>query len=344
MKSRTLTTWGIIVLLGAVAAVLVYQRFLGSTAIPSSRGEFFVEIPTNATFEEVLAQLRREGIVRQPRLFRQLADWMDYRRDPMRSGRFALRGGMNLLQIIRKLRSGAQSPVKVVLTTQRLPAEVAAKVAGFLEPDSATLMQQFADEDFLQELGIAPETLMTLFIPNTYEFFWNTSAKGFLERMKKEHDAFWRQTNRLAKARALGLSPAEVYTLASIVEKETLVNSEKPTIAGVYLNRLKINMRLQADPTVVFATRDFTTKRVTNFHTQFESPYNTYLNTGLPPGPICLASISSIDAVLNREDHNYTYFCAAGDGSGRHNFAETYEQHLNNVATYQRNLEQRGLR
>jgi UPF0755 protein len=342
-RTRSLLIGAVLFLI--VGAFAVYRIVLSDSILPASLGkEIYVEIPTNSSFEEVIELLKKQGVVRDEVFFRKAADYMGYKRDPMRSGRYELQPGMNIIQVVRVLRGGQQAPVKVILTTERLPEEVAAKVSRFIEPDSNTLLQTFTNPDFLQQIGYTPENLMTIFIPNTYELFWNTNAEGFVERMIKEKNAFWAKNNRLAKAKALGLTPEEVYTVASIVEKETLNNTEKPTIAGVYLNRLAQGMRLQADPTVVFATRDFTTKRVTSVHTQFDSPYNTYRYAGLPPGPISLASISSIDAVLNREDHKYIYFCASGDETGLHNFAETFEQHQGNIALYRRNLEKRGLR
>jgi UPF0755 protein len=173
--------------------------------------------------------------------------------------------------------------------------------------------------------------------------YWNTDAQGFVNRMLKEHEAFWSKDNRRAKARALGLSETEVYILASIVERETNANQEKPIIAGVYLNRLKIDMKLQADPTSVFATRDFATRRVTEFHTSFDSPYNTYVYKGLPPGPISMAAIPTLDAVLNPQPHKYLYFCAKPDESGTHAFAETFAAHKVNAARFQAYVRQRGL-
>ena len=174
--------------------------------------------------------------------------------------------------------------------------------------------------------------------------YWNTSAPAFLSRMKSEYDKFWASNQRLKKAASLALTPQEVYTLASIVEKETQQNIEKKRIAGVYLNRLKIGMPLQADPTAVFARKDFLARRVTDFHTKFDSPYNTYKYTGLPPGPITMSSISSIDAVLNYEKHNYLYFCAVGDESGLHSFATDLSEHNRNARIYRDNLIRRGLR
>jgi len=232
----------------------------------------------------------------------------------------------------------------VVLTNERLIENVAAKVSRFIEADSAAILEVLTDAAYLDSLGYSPETLMSVFIPNTYQVYWNTPVRKFMERMIREHEAFWSQSDRLARAAQLAMTPEAVYTLASIVDKETLSASEKPRIAGTYLNRLRIGMPLQADPTAVFATRDFETRRVTLYHTKFDSPYNTYMYPGLPPGPIGMASISGIDAVLNPERHDYLYFCALGDESGLHAFAESYPQHLVNVARYVQKLKERGLR
>ncbi|HFB99774.1 MAG TPA: endolytic transglycosylase MltG, partial [Phaeodactylibacter sp.] len=192
-------------------------------------------------------------------------------------------------------------------------------------------MQLAHNQEFINKLGFKKETLISLFIPNTYEFFWNTNAKQFFEKMKKEQGIFWKKNNREKKAADLNMTKAEVYTLASIVERETNQNDEKKRIAGVYLNRLKKGILLQADPTVVFATRDFAARRVLNRHINFDSPYNTYKYAGLPPGPISMASISSIDAVLNAEKHSYLYFCAKPDNSGHHAFAKTLAGHNRNA-------------
>jgi UPF0755 protein len=182
---------------------------------------------------------------------------------------------------------------------------------------------------------------MGLFIPNTYEFYWNTNTQQFLKRMKKEYDRFW-TPERLAQARSLELTPLQVLTLASIVEEETNYNDEKSRVAGVYINRVHSNMLLQADPTVKFAIKDFSIKRVLNTHLSYASPYNTYLNKGLPPGPICTPSIKTIDAVLNAEHHDYLYFCANPDKPGTHVFAKTYHEHQLNAKRYQKWITQRS--
>lgn len=333
-----------LLLLAAGAGFYLYQQYVAGTAVPPGLEDYTVAIPTGADFEEVIAILEDKGVLQDEQAFRLLSARMAYKRDPMRAGRYRLEPGWNLLRMIRHLRGGPQAPVDVVLHNERLVEEVAGKAALFLEQDSLAFLQVMTDEAYIDSLGYAPETLMSLFIPNTYEFYWNTPPRGFMARMQKEHERFWSLDNRRKKAEALGMTPAEVYTLASIVERETLVKAEKPRMAGVYLNRLDIGMRLQADPTAVFARRDFSARRVTDYHTKFDSPYNTYRYAGLPPGPISMASISSIDAVLNAENHKYLYFCAKGDGSGLHAFARTLAGHNRNAAIYRANLRRRGLR
>lgn len=344
MKRAVKITLLLIAIAAIGAAFYLYNTFLGKVAVPEGLEHYTVKIPTNSTFEEVVALLKNQDFIQDEQVFRVLADRMAYERNPMRAGRFELQPGWNHIELIRHLRNGPQAPVDVVLHNERLIEEVAGKVSGFLEPDSLAFLSLMQNEVYLDSIGYSPETLMSLFIPNTYEFYWNTVPEAFMARMIKEHDRFWSQNNRREKAAKKGMSPAEVYILASIVERETLVSSEKPRMAGVYLNRLEIGMPLQADPTAVFARRDFGTARVTDYHTKYDSPYNTYRYAGLPPGPISMASISSIDAVLNAEGHDYLYFCAKGDGSGLHSFARTLAAHNRNAAIYRANLRKRGLR
>ncbi|MBL7824997.1 MAG: endolytic transglycosylase MltG [Saprospiraceae bacterium] len=327
-----------------VGAYLAWQPIKGMffQAVPNELNDTFVCIPTGASFEEVVSILKKGKFIRDEVNFRWLAEQMNYKKDKMRAGRFEVKPGWTNRQLIQHLRSGAQTPVKLVLNTERLPEEVAGKAARFIEADSLSILQLFRDQQFLKQYNLNDATLMSIFIPNTYELFWNTDAKAFFARMAKEHDAFWAKDERQQKAANLGLNEAQVYTLASIVERETNANSEKPTIAGVYLNRLRIDMKLQADPTCVFATRDFATRRVTQYHTTFDSPYNTYMYKGLPPGPISMASIPRLDAVLNREKHNYLYFCAKPDDSGTHAFAETFAAHKVNADRFQAYVKLRG--
>lgn len=334
------------VLLWVLTFLLFAVLFLGSRyykiyfkpVVPGGLENYFLEIPTGSGPEDLEELLVKSGFISGREEFRMVCEQLDYCNGAVRPGRYEIGKGWNHLQLVRHLRSGKQAPVMVVLNNERLLENVAQKASRFIEPDSAALMQAFLDERITGPLGYTSETLMALFIPNSYEFYWNTSPEEFLERMKKEHEKFWSKEMRTEKAAALGLTPTEVYTLASIVEKETNQNSEKRRIAGVYLNRLRIGMRLQADPTCVFATRDFETTRVVQYHKEFDSPYNTYVYAGLPPGPIAMSSIASIDAVLNGEKHEYMYFCAVGDGSGLHQFAKTLDGHNQNVSRYRRNL------
>ncbi len=342
MKNRIL--WPLALLLIAAGLFLLWKpiKAVYLSGTPDRLTQRYLYIPTGATFEQVVDSLVQGGFLTDRESFIWLAEKMHYRRPVMRAGRFEIKPGWSNRQLIRHLRGGEQAPVRLVLNVERLPEDVAAGVARFLEPDSAAFAEAFSDPAIVQELGYRPQTLIALFIPNTYEFFWNTTPKGFLERMLKENKAFWSQKGRLKKAQALGLSPVEVYTLASIVERETNIDAEKPAIAGVYLNRLRLGMPLQADPTCVFATRDFGVRRVTQYHTTFDSPYNTYLYKGLPPGPISMASIRSIDAVLEAEKHDYLFFCARPDDSGAHVFASTYAAHLVNARRFQEWVARKG--
>nr|HRO74132.1 endolytic transglycosylase MltG [Saprospiraceae bacterium] len=199
--------------------------------------------------------------------------------------------------------------------------------------DSITFLNYLKDPEVAASLGYNQDNFLTMFIPNTYEMFWTSTPESFVKRMKKEYDNFWTQ-DRINKLTANNLTPTEAYIIASIVEKESNYTPEKPVIAGVYLNRLHAGERLQADPTVVFAMGDFSIQRVLYTHLKTDSPYNTYLNTGLPPGPICMPSMASLEAVINVDKHKYMFFCARPDNSGIHVFAETYQEHLKNADNF----------
>jgi UPF0755 protein len=340
---RTLGTLAIgLVVLAGLGLALAWKpiKAIYLSGVPPHLRQSYLYIPTGATFDQVVDSLVRNGFISDEASFVWVAEQMKYKRTEMRAGRYRIEPGLNNRQLVQHLRAGKQEPLKVVLNNERLLEEVAGKVGGVIEADSLELIHAFLDPAFLAEVGYTPENLMAIFIPNTYEFFWNTDAKGFVKRMLKEHEAFWSKNDRRAKAQSLGLTPTEVYTLASIVERETNNRDEKPTIAGVYLNRLRIGMPLQADPTCVFATRDFEARRVTDYHTHFDSPYNTYLYRGLPPGPISMASIPSLDAVLDREQHDYLYFCARPDDSGTHAYAATLSGHNVNVERFREYMRQ----
>jgi UPF0755 protein len=241
---------------------------------------------------------------------------------------------MNNNDLINLLRSGKQEPVRISLNCIRDLNHLAGYVASHLEADSASIVKMAHDELFLNEVHLNKNNIFGMFIPNTYEFFWNTNAESFLKRMDSEYKKFW-SGKRGDKAKNIGFTPEEVITLASIVANESNIESEYPTIAGLYINRLKKDMPLQADPTVKFAVGDITLKRVLHKHTLIESPYNTYKYKGLPPGPISMPTLKSINAVLDYEKHSYLYMCAKADFSGYHSFAKTLIQHNQNAAAYQ---------
>ena len=331
----------------AIGGWLGYDKYQSIFApnVPNELARPFLVIPSGSNYDDVFATLKNQQLIVDEQAFDWVAEQMSFKqKKEMRSGRFKIEPGWSNRRLIQHLRTGKQAPVKVVLNNERLPAEVAGKVAKVIETDSASIHQLFLDEKFLENYKVEPQEAMTLLIPNTYEFYWDQSAEEFFDRMYKEYKNFWNKNKRIKKATDMGLSQQEVYTLASIVERESLKKDERPRIAGVYLNRLKKNMLLQADPTVVFATQDFNTRRVTFKHLEIDSPYNTYKYTGLPPGPISMASISSIDAVLANEAHDYIFFCAKGDGSGYHAFAKSLSGHNANAARYRKNLRARGLR
>lgn len=320
----------------------LYYALMVNPVVPAGKA-ISVTIPTGASYEQTMDTLAAAGITPNRAVFDPLAERMGWKRDEMRAGRFRLEPGTTVIGLIRKLRAGSRETVKVILTVEREPMNVAAKAARFLEADSLAFVRLFQDEAYLKSIGYTKETLQTLFIPNTYDMYWDATPEQFMERMIKEHDRYWNE-ERIAKAKAQGLTPAKAYTLASIVHSESLARSEQPRIAGLYLNRLKQGIMLQSDPTAVFATRAFGIKRVLNEHIQTQHPYNTYTNYGLPPGPIAMPEISAIEAVLNPESHDYIYMCAKGDNSGLHNFAETLAGHGRNIAVYVANLKARGLR
>ena len=331
--------WGLVVtgIIGSVFAYQLYTKIM-SPNVPRHLENDLVYIPTNSSFEDVIHILNSNNQILDTSSFRDVAIMMDYK-DAVRAGRFKISPSWSNRSLISRLRSGKQEPVNLVLTHGWLLEDVAGKAAKFIEADSADLALFFYDEDLINESVYTTETLMSLFIPNTYEFYWNTDAKGFFERMIKEHQRFWDKNNRRSKAEELGLNPNEVYTLASIVEREISKDSEKKRVAGLYLNRIKTGMKLDADPTAKFATRDFKATRILYKHIRFESPYNTYLHKGLPPGPISMASIKSIDAVLDSEQHDYYYMCVDPEKPGYHVFAESIEEHGRNARRYHRWLD-----
>lgn len=336
-------------LLVAIVFAVLLSAFLGYSYfrklflpnVPSKLAQDFLYVPSGTVYKGLLDTLTRQGFIANRSDFEWVAQKMSFDKRPVRSGRFKIQPNWTNRQLINHLRIGKQEPVKVILTDERLPEDIAKKAARYIEPSAEDLVKFMTSDDSLKEFNLTKETVTTIFIPNTYQLYWNTTPRSFIKRMIKERDKFWAKNNRLAKAKALGLTPEEVYTLASIVEKESNYNPEKPKIASVYLNRLKKGMKLQADPTCVFASKDFGARRVTNYHLNFESPYNTYLYEGLPPGPISMASIASIDAVLNADDTDYIFFCAQPNTTGRHAFAKTLSGHNVNVNKFRKYMKER---
>jgi UPF0755 protein len=302
----------------------------------------YIRIPEGASFEQVMDSIDKKNVIIDKLSFRFMAKLMDYP-ELVKAGHYELKNNYTNRQLISDLRAGRQSPVKLTFTNVRVKKDLTKKLSQDLSATQSQLDSLLSDPAFVQNLGFDTTTVLTMFIPNTYEIYWNTKAEDLINRMKKEYDTFW-TTTRQEKAKALGLTKTEVSTLASIVQAEQGQHAdERPRIAGVYLNRLERNMPLQADPTVVYAVGDFTIRRVLNVHLKTDSPYNTYKNKGLPPGPINLPSISSIDAVLNPEMHDYIYFCAKEDFSGYHSFARSPAEHLQNARRYQAALTQRNI-
>jgi len=264
-------------------------------------------------------------------------------RNNIRSGRYEILPSTGALQLYRHLRNGQQAPVKLTIPSVRTPERLAEELSEKLMMSKEALLTYLENNDSCAAYNADTASIMAMFIPNTYEVYWNISIPKFLKKMQTEHDAFW-SGNRKSKADALGLTPLEVTTMASIVDEETANNAEKPMVAGMYYNRLKQGMPLQADPTIKFALKQFELRRIYNNMLRVKSPYNTYVNTGLPPGPIRIPSVAGIDAVLNLVKHDYLYMCAKEDFSGTHNFARTYSEHLANAAKYSKALNDRGIK
>jgi UPF0755 protein len=316
----------------AYGYMLYRDIFSGNTKF--NEKEVYVLIPTGATYQETVNILR--PYIDNMERFETTAEKKSYPQN-VKAGRFLIKRGMNSNDIVNALRQNV--PVQLAFNNQERLEDLAGRIATQLEPDSLALLTAFRDPAFLAENGVDEANALSLFIPNSYEVYWNTSAQAFRDRMAKEYRRFWND-ERLEKAKAQGLTPLEVVALASVVHKETVKADERPRVAGVYLNRLKIGMKLEADPTVIYAVKlkenDFNRviKRVLNRDLETDSPYNTYQNTGVPPGPIAMPDISAIDAVLNPEQHNYLYFCASVERFGYHEFAVTAAQHMANSRKY----------
>lgn len=321
-----------------IIALTVYYAM---TSVSNSDTVEYIYIDEDDTQDSVIAKIQPYANPIGMAGLKTIIRHSDYGKN-IRTGRYAIEPSDGAITVFRRLKSGRQTSMSIVVPEVRTMDRLAGVLSHKLMLDSATIAEALTSEETCKHMGYDTCTIAAMFVPNTYDVYWNMSIEDLLERMKKEHDRFWKG-DREAKAAKMQLTPVEVATIASIIDEETSNNAEKPMIAGMYLNRLKAGMPLQADPTIKFALKQFELKRIYNKLLTTDSPYNTYQHQGLPPGPIKIASIKGIDAVLNYIDHNYLYMCAKEDFSGTHNFAHTYQEHLKNAAKYTKALNARGI-
>jgi len=328
------------VLLILILLIVIYRNVFGINILPG-RNKQVLYIPTGSLYEQVMDTLESKLIIKNKNVFRWLANKKHYPQ-LIKPGRYVVDKGLSYNSLINRLRSARQSPVKITFSNVRTLNQIAGKIGKQIEADSTQIIGFFSDESNYDHDGFKKENIISLFIPNTYAFYWNTSARELYLRMLKEYSLFWND-QRLSKAKEKGLDPKEVTILASIIDDEVTKPAEKPRIAGVYLNRLKRGIPLQACPTIKFALNDFTITRVLKKYLEVDYPYNTYKHSGFPPGPIGCATIEGIDAVLNAEQHDFIFFAAKADFSGYHNFSRTLSEHNHYAMLYQKELDKRKI-
>lgn len=335
MKKILLT----LVIIGILVAAVFGWLLLGPATDFSEKKRYLYVYSNKADSQNVMDSIRENRLLSRPGLF----DWVAGRMDVwqrLKPGRYEIKQGESLLTIARTLRNNRQTPVNLVINKLRTNEDLAKVIGKNFEADSVDVIEVINNVDSLQKLEVNEQTLMTLVIPNTYSILWNTPPQRVLQRLKKEQQAFWDKKERLQKAEAMGLTPLQVYTIASIVEEETNKHDEKGNVASVYINRMEKGMPLGADPTIKFALKDFSIKRIYEKHLKVVSPYNTYRNPGLPPGPICTPSPKTIDAVLDAPRTDYLFFVAKSDFSGYHTFTTNYADHLKYAREYQDALDE----
>ncbi len=323
-----------------IILIVLYNNVFGLNISPGKK-HVILYIPTGSSYEQVMDSIGSNLVIKNTKIL----DWVARKKnypEKIRPGRYVIDSNQTYNSLINLLRSGKQSPVKITFSNVRTLNDIAGRIGKQIEADSVQIVQFLDDESNYKTDGFKKETIISIFIPNTYEFYWNTDAKELYTRMLKEYRLFWNEA-RLNKAKAEDLNPAEVSILASIIDDEVVKKDEKPRIAGVYINRLKRGIPLQACPTIKFALNDFTITRVLNKYLLVDSPYNTYRHSGFPPGPIGCATIEGIDAVLNAEKHDYLFFAAKADFSGYHNFSRTLTEHNRYAALYQKELNKRKI-
>jgi UPF0755 protein len=326
-----------------IIALIVVWMVVGSATSFSENKKYLLVYTGKSDQASVMKYIEDNDLIKHPGLFqfvaKQLGVWKK-----LKPGRFEITKGESILSIARMLRNNRQTPVKLVINKLRTKEDLAAIIGKNFESDSAAVIDFITNRDSISKFDVNDYTFMTIVIPNTYTLFWNTTPGKIFRRLKTEEENFWQKNDRLSKAEQMGFTPQQVYTIASIVEEETNKQDEKGNVASVYINRYHAGMPLGADPTIKFALKDFGLKRIYEKYLQVESPYNTYKNRGLPPGPICTPSSKTIDAVLNSPKTDYMYFVAKSDFSGYHTFSSNYAQHLQHAKEYQKALDELILR
>lgn len=327
----------VLVAVGVALWLFSAKVTLGEDRYPECR----INIPTGSSYSALCDSINANCVLNPPMAFSLLARLRGLP-DHVKGGSYLINDGMSILQLISKLYSGNQDPVRITINKHRTLEQLCQFLGEKMEFPADSMLVLLRDPDFCAQYGETPQTILGLFPRNTYEVYWTTPPRRFLDRMKRESDAFWNPREQSLKS--LNLTRQQVITLASIVDEETNVNDEKADIASVYLNRLRIGMPLQADPTVKYAIGDFSIRRILNYMLQTDSPYNTYRIQGLPPGPICIPSTASIDAVLKNKKTDWIYFCAKEDFSGRHNFSSNLADHQRNAARFHKALNNKNIR
>jgi UPF0755 protein len=342
LKKAIIATLFILLLVGGGGGYYAYKTIYQSNVNLGDKKSQIIYIPTGSNFDDVIRILGENNILKNQSTFELLAEKKKYK-NAVKPGKYRILANMSNNALVNLLRAGIQEPIEINFNGLHTVDEFLKRVGRRIEADSLALIKASKDNGYLSKYGFNQDNLQALFIPNTYEFYWNTSVDEFYDRMAKEYKTFWNES-RKKKAKNLGFSQTDVLTLASIVQGEQCCdNDEKKVIAGLYINRLNQEMPLQSDPTVIFALGDFTIQRVSTEQTRTDSQYNTYMNKGLPPGPIGFAQQTSIDAVLDYNKNDYIYMCAKEDLSGKHYFAKTYEQHCIYAKKYRDALNARNI-
>lgn len=344
LKNRKFLAFALVIVttLAATFTFYFWQVAKSPNLNVDGKETFVLYIPQGVGYESVMDSLEKHKIINDKVAFGFLSKWMKYP-ESVKYGRYEIPPNAGNKEILSKLRKGEQDPVKLTFNNVRLKDDLIRKIGSKMSFKSEKLLTLLNDPAACQRYGFTPENIMCMFLPDTYFLYWTLTPEEFMERMNKEYKKYWTE-ERLAKAKAMNMTPVEVGIMASIVQSETNKVDEMPRVAGLYFKRIETGMPLQADPTVKFALKNFGLKRILTEHLSINSPYNTYRVTGLPPGPIALPEPNALSAVLDYEHHNYVYMCAKEDFSGYHNFAATYPEHLNFARKYQEALNERNIK